>query len=164
MVAVLRQHGIAFFGVPKCAGTSIYHTLYGAVFGVPYPLKAMDIHYVFPTLPVDDEQFRACQDLWKFTVVRDPVERLISAFSNRIRDLHDLDAVYRLDELDRLSLDLSERLGQEVVLHRENKSKSRRSRVEVPLSVKKKLLSMTEPDYALLADYYQPPEQDWLNE
>ena len=92
------------------------------------------------------------------------MERLISAFSNRIRDLHDLDAVYRLDELDRLSLDLSERLGQEVVLHRENKSKSRRSRVEVPLSVKKKLLSMTEPDYALLADYYQPPEQDWLNE
>jgi hypothetical protein len=91
MVVAMRNYGIAFFGAPKSAGTSIYHALHELITGAPWDRPAMDIHKVYSTDPACPEQFDACRDLWCFTVVRDPVRRFLSAYQNRVHDLCDLD-------------------------------------------------------------------------
>lgn len=218
MVAVLRKQGVAYFGIPKSAGTSVYLALYRAAFGTDYPRASMDIHYVFPGDPITDGIKRDCADLWKFTIIRDPIQRVISAFHNRVHDMGDLersfghslrsklgaarrrlkvkpslnafflnyntyvkhshplwhhtrpisafigddlsyfDAVYRIDESDRLAADLSDRLNEEFRLPRANRSHGNSTFETLPKDVQNAIWTITKPDYELLSDYFQPPK------
>ena len=94
MVVVLEEQGIAYFIVPKTAGTSICHALHRAITGAPFDGPVQDIHTHYPTFPVGTEDFERCRPLWKFAVVRDPVKRLLSAYQNRVIDHGDLDEAF----------------------------------------------------------------------
>lgn len=89
MVAVLEHHGIAYFGVHKAAGTSIKHALYRIAEGRDWTGEGR-LHPLFPTVPVTEEDFRRCKDLWCFAVIRDPIKRFLSAYQNRVHDHGDL--------------------------------------------------------------------------
>jgi len=94
MVVVLEKQGIAYFIVPKTAGTSICHALHRAITGAPFDGPVQDIHTHYPTYPVGEKDFERCRPLWKFAVVRDPVKRLLSAYQNRVIDHGDLDEAF----------------------------------------------------------------------
>lgn len=95
MVAILQEHGIAYFGIPKSASTSIKLGLYELLHGEPWHGPTMRIHPQFPIVPVTDEDFDRARDMWSFTVVRDPVKRVLSAFQNRVHDHRDLHRAFR---------------------------------------------------------------------
>lgn len=73
-------------------------------------------------------------------------------------DLSRFDAIYRIEEMERLREDLSARIGQQVQFTRSNTSK-RRDRNLTPKAVDA-LLAYTAPDYHLLSDFYQMPTPD----
>lgn len=93
MPIILDKLGIAYFDVPKVACTSIKYCIYEQEFG-----KAFDeadhngthIHEYYgilrgqTALPVTEDHFRACEGLFSFAVIRDPIKRLLSAYSNRV--------------------------------------------------------------------------------
>ncbi|MEM1430202.1 MAG: sulfotransferase family 2 domain-containing protein [Pseudomonadota bacterium] len=94
MVVVLKEQGLAYFIVPKSAGTSICHALHAAITGERFDGDVQDIHTYYPTYPVGPEDFATCRPLWKFAVLRDPVKRLLSAYQNRVIDHGDLDEAF----------------------------------------------------------------------
>ena len=84
MPIVLAELGIAYHPSPKCGCTSIKSALYKLVKGRDYEEDATSakpyIHHAwgtFPFKPVRGHYYRFC-------VVRDPVERFLSAYRNRV--------------------------------------------------------------------------------
>lgn len=79
----IKKRNIAFFHIPKAAGYSVSHAIYGEQIG---HLKWVD---VFRSNPIKYEE------LIKFAVCRDPFERFLSAF-NFLKDggLNERDAMY----------------------------------------------------------------------
>ena len=65
---VYQQKKIIFIHVPKAAGTSICHALYGKTLG---HFKAKDVQKILPN------EFKTC---FKFALVRNPYDRVISAY------------------------------------------------------------------------------------
>lgn len=90
MVVTLKDFGIAFFGTPKCGVTSIYHGLHNALHGAAFDGPPQSIHRHYDTLPPTRSQFEDAENFWRITIVRDPVKRILSAYSNRVHDHHDL--------------------------------------------------------------------------
>lgn len=87
MPQVLSDHGIAYFAVPKVASSSIKLALYNLQEGRnarQFADPDREIHYVMRTHALRRRDLEECGEYWKFTVVRDPVKRLLSAFGNRI--------------------------------------------------------------------------------
>lgn len=77
-----EKYSIAYLPLPKIANTSIKHALFELENEVSYDQAAFDnqhIHSYFrkKTVPIDGAAFR-------FVVVRDPIKRFLSAFSNRV--------------------------------------------------------------------------------
>lgn len=90
MVAILPDHGIAYFGIHKAASSSVKHALYELREGHPWPGNIMKVHKQLPTRRVAPSDFEDCSKMWKFTVLRDPIKRFLSAYQNRIVDFRDL--------------------------------------------------------------------------
>ncbi len=95
MPVILEDHKIAFFNVPKAASTSLKHAFYIVQHGKPFEngdFGAGNIHKLYKVkVPVTREDIEALDGYWKFTVLRDPVKRMLSAYSNRVlhhRDMH----------------------------------------------------------------------------
>lgn len=95
MPVILEDHKIAFFNVPKAASTSIKHAFHVVLHGKPFErgdFGARHIHELYKVkIPVMREDIEALQGYWTFTVLRDPVKRVLSAYSNRVlhhRDMH----------------------------------------------------------------------------
>jgi hypothetical protein len=91
MIAVEKLK-LAYFPAPKCACSSAKNALYELIHGEPYVNRSADkkmhIHKVYPT----GEGFNESRLLWaasnnytKICIVRDPIERLRSAYTNRAR-------------------------------------------------------------------------------
>lgn len=87
---VVEKLKLAYFPVPKCACSSAKNTLYELIHGEPYvnnsAYKKMHIHKVYPT----ENGFNESNWLWaasngytKICIVRDPIDRLRSAYTNR---------------------------------------------------------------------------------
>lgn len=94
-MAMLNERlGIAYFGVPKVASSSIKHMLYKLEHGRPFEKAAHGgehIHMVYPDkISVPPKQTGGLDGYWKFTVVRDPARRVLSCYGNRIIDQGDL--------------------------------------------------------------------------
>lgn len=105
--AVCPSLGIAYFMVPKAASTSVKLALHEINEGTPWAGEAEMIHpRYFPGNPFREEDFAATEETWRFTVVRDPVKRLLSAYGNRVHHYRDIirDAAPR--KRDRLSFPL----------------------------------------------------------
>lgn len=88
MPILIPSHKIAYFDTPKAASSSVKVALYRLERGEDFTsdVAADDaIHWVYPTRRLDPAvDFAAAADFWKCTVVRDPVARLLSAYSNRV--------------------------------------------------------------------------------
>jgi hypothetical protein len=90
MPFVSRKLGIAYFPIPKNCGTSIRHLLYQIEHGVQFRSftregRTMELWMRYPAVPIADVSLDELNGLSKIVVVRDPVERLVSVYRNRVR-------------------------------------------------------------------------------
>lgn len=95
MIALLPEHRLAFVGVPKCLTTTLLRVLYEQRYGKPYDAAAHDgvfVHDFWTNLgreaglTHEPPSLDRLAGLSCFTVIRDPVERLLSAYVNRVAD------------------------------------------------------------------------------
>jgi len=107
----LPAHKLVFFAVPKVASSSIKKMLFEVVHGVPFQAKNPDgsnfrVHQDFsPTWRFQEIPPNKYEGWTKVTLVRDPVERVLSAYANRVLDLNILSEKWvERDALDRLEL------------------------------------------------------------
>ncbi|SDE97330.1 sulfotransferase family 2 domain-containing protein [Sulfitobacter delicatus] len=90
MVVNCAKHNISYFGVPKCASSSLKALLYQAEHGVefvPYTGKngrRVHIHNVYPTRPFAEVGSSRLEGAWTFAMVRNPLARISSCYKNRI--------------------------------------------------------------------------------
>lgn len=93
MIVTVDIQGVAFVGIPKCLTTSILHALYRIEFGEPYKAGMHDGQFIHgfyrdrateKGLDWEKPDFEALSGYWKFTVVRDPINRMISAYKHRV--------------------------------------------------------------------------------
>ncbi|NKB26678.1 MAG: hypothetical protein GKR99_03585 [Rhodobacteraceae bacterium] len=114
MPVILKDHGLAYFGIPKIASSSMKRVLFALECGEPFEKrteasahKPKALHEIYPSRPLARGDFKACADLWNFAVVRDPVDRILSAYGHRVvglRDLEKRDTAKRKARLLRISL------------------------------------------------------------
>jgi hypothetical protein len=95
---VLEKYPIAYVFTPKVGSTSIKHALYQLEHGRPWekgtlrngrPIYVHSWRGIDPRRPIE-----RLEGYFRFCVVRDPIERLLSAYSNRVwrRSLPSLDS------------------------------------------------------------------------
>lgn len=92
MAVIVKRFGICYFPVPKVANTSMKHFLYklehGKAFSThkdPETGVVQHIHKVLPTPVFSDVDMSSTAGFLRFAIIRDPVERLVSAWRNRVR-------------------------------------------------------------------------------
>ena len=87
MPLINAQFALAYFPIPKVASTSIKHVFYQLETGqtfVPHANGQGDIHRLYRSRIIARRDYAKAAGLWKFAVFRDPVRRVISAYSNRV--------------------------------------------------------------------------------
>lgn len=87
MPLVSERHKIIYFNVPKVASTTLKAAWYEIVNNRPPPPldAANDLHWEVFSPPVRDiDAFLNRRGYWSFAVVRDPIDRLLSAYTNRV--------------------------------------------------------------------------------
>jgi hypothetical protein len=94
----LDRYGLSYFPVPKCACSSLKAFFFELENGRPFQNyrangKVIHIHHVYRTLPFETTRHRAGANDWKIAVVRDPVARLLSCYSNRVLHHRELDGI-----------------------------------------------------------------------
>lgn len=89
MTVILGKHKLSYIPVPKVACTS----LKAFFFEVENAFAFRDfrtsgrpwwIHYFYPTIPFSDQDLAQMEGHTRLAVVRDPVRRLLSCYSNRV--------------------------------------------------------------------------------
>lgn len=97
MAIVLENYGIAYFPIPKVACSSLKTALYELAFGKPFVREdaGKSIHQIFPTKPFSRREFQRLTGHFKFAVIRDPIDRILSAYSNKIADQDNLTILNR---------------------------------------------------------------------
>jgi len=85
VVVVLPRHGVAYFPMRKVASTSVKAALQEAFDG-PGEYRAT------AGVPMSARQKRLAQGCHVFTIVRDPISRLLSCYGNRVCHHRDLTA------------------------------------------------------------------------
>lgn len=95
MPIVLEEQRIAYYPTPKVACSSLKSAFYELAQGHPYDAVASkekdNVHKVYFSGPYRPLKKPDCY--YKFAVVRDPIDRLVSAYSNRVvkyRELPDM--------------------------------------------------------------------------
>lgn len=102
MIALLEEHNIAFVGSPKSMTTSMLHLFHDIQHGRPFDRAAAGgviIHDIYKKraeelgMVGDPAPMDKLAGYWTFTIVRDPVSRLMSGYSNRVMGLDELTKV-----------------------------------------------------------------------
>ena len=91
MPVILPDLKIAYFALPKAASTSVKLALWQAASGQPWDGTTEDIHAQFRVYPLKPDERDGLEDYFKFTVIRDPIDRILSAYHNRVWQHHDLE-------------------------------------------------------------------------
>lgn len=92
MVVAVEAHRIAYMAVPKAACSSVKAALAVADPAVPDARLAdvgtdpMAIHAIYPTRRFRPHRWRAYEGWFRFTVVRDPLRRLLSLYTDVIAE------------------------------------------------------------------------------
>jgi hypothetical protein len=88
---VVEKLKLAYFPVPKCACSSVKHALYEIINGEPYVDRSADqkmyLHKIYPTWDAFDELrwiYVSELEYTKICIVREPIDRLRSAYTNRV--------------------------------------------------------------------------------
>lgn len=105
----LKDLNIAYMAVPKAACTSVKAALAvldtGSDVNDPSELDHNAVHHHFPTRRFRPHRWAESEGAWRFTVVRDPLKRALSVYSNRVVDMRELHNSPRLRQLGTLPLD-----------------------------------------------------------
>ena len=96
MVVAITEHRIAYMPVPKVACTSVKAAILmldrDPSDPLPYdPANEKTIHQALPTRRFRPHRWREYEGWWRFCLVRDPLKRLLSVYTDRIqgrRELH----------------------------------------------------------------------------
>lgn len=110
MTVILGKHKIFYAAVPKVACTSLKKAFFEVENGFAFrdyraSGRFRHIHNAaYPTLLFDDHQQKNNKDLWRATFVRDPIARLLSAYSNRVLHHNELSEQAAGAKLDALGL------------------------------------------------------------
>lgn len=89
-------HRIAHFAVPKNACTSLKEVMHTLARGAPFGEqrspsgRLLTVHNIFLAMRFHPHRHRALRDYYTFVVVRDPVQRLVSCFRNRVQHYREL--------------------------------------------------------------------------
>lgn len=104
MAIVSHKHRIAFFPMPKNCSTSFKHMFYELETGFPFrkARRRFDlvghVHKYYPTL--SREKWLAIYSAYEsITIIRDPIKRFLSAYSNRVVHIKALETVGKSAEL-----------------------------------------------------------------
>lgn len=89
MVVSVPSAKIAYFPVPKTACTSLKHMIFQLENDRPFEVlkingRRIDIHTLYKSVKLTPQHLKDHADSWKFTIIRDPIKRMISAYSNRV--------------------------------------------------------------------------------
>ena len=98
MSAILPQHNIAYISAPKCACTSFKEFIFCLENNCKFN-KARDhkgalclvindqrhyIHDFYPSIAFSQQPYELMQSLHRICIVRDPVDRIMSCYNNRV--------------------------------------------------------------------------------
>lgn len=223
--AISERLGLAYFSVPKSASTSMKMALYEMNSGMPWSREPDRVHPKFPTFPIKGDDFCNVESLWKFTIVRDPISRLLSSYGNRVHfhrdiaravardqlgpvkfalrnpglrrypspdrfflnlrryqrvsysiwhhtvsisafigsDLSRFDAVYRIEDIGELEVELSRLARRPIKLPREQVEGRKVTLDMLSVRAQKAVLEYTKADYELLQDYFCAPGKGCLS-
>lgn len=94
MVIRVDTHRLAYMAVPKAACSSVKATL-GALdpkieVADPTAFEQKQVHGLYPTQRFRMHRWARVQDYFRFTVVRDPIKRLLGVYTNRVVALGEL--------------------------------------------------------------------------
>jgi len=103
-VRTANNHKLAFFPMPKVACTSISYLLYEIINGTSH--ESGNIHSYFKAGSAELNLDRYA-DYFKFVVVRDPVERFISGFRNRVLYHQEIDVIAPPSESSAIAQDIN---------------------------------------------------------
>lgn len=106
MVVAIETRKIAYFPVPKAGCSSVKAALARIEDGVaPSEADHAALHQRFPTRRFRLARFRDYDGWWRFTVVRDPIRRLMSVYTDRVVKRKDLHSSRRMRHQDVLPMD-----------------------------------------------------------
>ena len=104
--AISKKFDLAYFSIPKAASTSMKMVLYELENGAPWTHEPNKVHPKFSTHPVTLADFDATRIYWCFTIVRDPISRLLSAYGNRVHHHNDIQKAVGKGRAERLQFRL----------------------------------------------------------
>jgi hypothetical protein len=89
MVFVVPTYDIVYAAVPKAACTSLKRAMYRLEHGTAFTGEVrngrrLGLQQAFPTTRFDRGDFAQLSDPWLFAVIRDPAERVLSTWSERV--------------------------------------------------------------------------------
>ncbi|WP_127109087.1 sulfotransferase family 2 domain-containing protein [Pararhodobacter zhoushanensis] len=90
MPLIIRRKNLAYFSVPKVACTSIKNMLHEMKTGEPFKPwtrpngKTVFVHNLYSSIHFDELPHEELAPLHKITIIRDPITRFLSAYSNRV--------------------------------------------------------------------------------
>jgi hypothetical protein len=94
LVIAVPTYKIAYSAVPKAGCSSVKAALAYLDPSVVIPPKGeitvMTWHGIYPTTRFLQKEWDRHSDYWRFTVVRDPIRRLMSVYTNRVVQLQEL--------------------------------------------------------------------------
>lgn len=104
MTVMLNKYGLGYLSVPKVACTSIKAMMFEVENGFPFRPYSFNgqmrwIHNLYPSIPFSGLNRGRLRDLHRITVVRDPIKRALSCYSNRVVQHRELSAEIAGDRL-----------------------------------------------------------------
>ncbi|MRX52019.1 hypothetical protein GI374_16700 [Paracoccus sp. S-4012] len=117
MPVILRQHNIAYFPVPKTGCTSLKELFFEVENGwrfKPFRRNGQQyhIHHAYPSVLFSEMRPQRFEGLDRFLIVRDPVARFLSAYSNRVVHHGELSVEYAGNSLMKEGLPYSPSLSE----------------------------------------------------
>ncbi|KPP84155.1 MAG: Sulfotransferase family [Rhodobacteraceae bacterium HLUCCA08] len=85
-----ERHKVAYVPIPKVACSALKLALHEMEHGVPFARdpdrpRRKTLHQLYPSARFDPAEARRLDGYFSFVVVRDPVERILSAYANKLR-------------------------------------------------------------------------------
>jgi len=92
MVIAIKRYKIAYMPVPKAACSAVKEALarIDPAMQAPAQIDIHTWHIRYPTQRFRPHRWQRYADHWRFCVLRDPLERLLSVYTNRVRDMEEL--------------------------------------------------------------------------
>jgi len=115
MSVILEKFSLFYAPVPKIACTSLKLMFFEAENGFPFRRytangRNMHIHAVYPSSLSDKIPHKSIQDFHRVTLVRDPVQRFLSAYSNRVIHFKELSPAKAGPKLEKMGLEYNPEL------------------------------------------------------